>query len=98
MSRQGARITRLGIFAALMLAAAGANAWAADVIPTTASATADSAPRPCTSFWDFVATKCQLTWQGITVYGTIDVGGGWQSDGAPLIRGPLPAPHTESGE
>jgi hypothetical protein len=43
MSRQGARITKLGIFAALMLAAAGASyevAWAADVIPTTASAMA----------------------------------------------------------
>ena len=62
----------------------------ADVIPTTASATADSTPKPCTSLWDFVATKCQLTWQGITVYGTIDVGGGWQSHGAPCD--PLSAP------
>src|ERR1700752_121689 len=26
---------------------------------------------------------CQLTWRGITVYGTIDAGFGWQSHGAP---------------
>jgi predicted porin len=88
MSKQRARIAKLSIFAATILAAVGAScemdAWAADVIPTTASATAASAPKPCTSFWDFVATKCQLTWQGITVYGTIDVGGGWQSHGAPF--------------
>jgi hypothetical protein len=87
MSRQGARITKLGIFAALMLAAAGASyevAWAADGITTTASATAASAPKPCSSLWDFIATNCQLTWQGITVYGTIDAGGGWQSHGAPF--------------
>ena len=88
MSKQRARIAKLSIFAATILAAAGAScemdAWAADVIPTTASATAASAPKPCISFWDFVATKCQLTWQGITVYGTIDAGGGWQSHGAPF--------------
>jgi hypothetical protein len=81
MARQGAWIAKLGIFAAAMLAAAGAScevdAWAADIIPTTASATTASAPKPCTNLWDFVTTNCQLTWQGITVYGTIDVGGGW---------------------
>lgn len=86
--RQRARIAKLGIFAATILAAAGAScakdAWGADVIPRTASSTADSAPRPCTSLQDFVATNCQLTWQGFTVYGTIDVGGGWQSHGAPF--------------
>jgi hypothetical protein len=92
MSRQRARIAKLSIFAATILAAASCemDAWAADVIPTTASATADSTPKPCTSLWDFVATKCQLTWRGITVYGTIDVGGGWQSHGAPFD--PLSAP------
>jgi hypothetical protein len=85
MPRRRAHSTKLGIFAALILAAAGAScvdAWAADVIPTTASATAASAPKPCTGLWDFIATNCQLTWQGITVYGTLDMGGGWQSDGA----------------
>src|SRR6267378_5583476 len=80
---------KLGIFAAVIIAAAGASygveAWAADVVPTGASAaTAASAPKPCTDGWGFIATDCQLTWQGITVYGTIDAGFGWQSHGAPF--------------
>src|SRR6266436_988782 len=79
---------KLGIFAAVILAATGAfcgvEAWAADVVPTGASAaTAASAPKPCTDGWSFIATNCQLTWQGITVYGAIDAGFGWQSHGAP---------------
>jgi predicted porin len=76
------------IFAAVMLAAAGASceveAWAADIMPMKAPpAAAASAPKPCTDGWSFIATDCQLTWQGITVYGTIDAGFGWQSHGAP---------------
>jgi hypothetical protein len=62
-----------------------ADAWAADIIPTKAPpATVESAPKLCTDAWSFIASKCQLTWQGITVYGTIDAGAGWQSHGAPL--------------
>ena len=102
MARQGACITKLVIFAATMLAAAGAacevDAWAADIIPMTASAAAAFAPKPCTSLRDFVTTNCQLTWLGITVYGTIDVGGGWQSDGAPFDPRSVAGPHTGSGE
>ena len=80
-----------GTLAALILAAAaascGAEAWAADtdIVPAKApAATADSAPKVCTGFWDFFDTNCQLTWHGITVYGTIDAGFGWQSHGAPF--------------
>ena len=76
-------------FAAVIIAAGGAccglEASAADVVPTGASAaTAASAPTPCTDAWSFISTNCQLAWQGITVYGTIDAGAGWQSHGAPL--------------
>jgi predicted porin len=75
-------------FAALIIAAGGAfcgaEAWAADVVPTgAAAATAASTPKPCTDGWGFISTDCQLTWQGITVYGAIDAGFGWQSHGAP---------------
>ncbi len=89
MLRQGARMTKLSIFAVVILAAAGAccegEAWAADTVPTGASpATAASAPKTCTGVWDFIETNCQLTWYGITVYGTIDAGFGWQSHGAPF--------------
>src|SRR2546429_2501670 len=74
--------------AAVLLAAGGAScgveARAADAVPTGATAaTAASAPKPCTDGWGFISTNCQLTWQGITVYGTIDAGFGWQSHGAP---------------
>jgi hypothetical protein len=51
--------------------------------PTPATAQA-STPAPCGSLRDFVATACPLTWYGVTLYGTIDVGGGWQSHGAPF--------------
>src|SRR3982074_2380454 len=81
-------MAKLGIFAAVILAAAAVpcagGRGPADVVPTGASAaTAASAPKPCTDGWSFIATDCQLTWKGITVYGTIDAGFGWQSHGAP---------------
>src|SRR5258708_33336732 len=81
-------MAKLGIFAAVILAAAGVSceveAWAADIGPTGATAaTAASTPKPCNDGWGFIATDCQLTWQGITVYGAIDAGFGWQSHGAP---------------
>ncbi len=75
-------------FAVVIIAAGGVScgvdAWAADVAPTGATAaTTASAPKPCTDGWSFIATNCQLTWQGITVYGIVDTGVGWQSHGAP---------------
>src|SRR4030088_3544437 len=76
MSRLGFLMTKLGIYTGIVLAVAGAScavdAWAADIMPMKAPpAAAASAPKPCTDAWDFIATDCQLTWQGITVYGTI---------------------------
>ena len=41
-------------------------------------------PATCSSLEDFVVTACPLTWNGITVYGTIDAGVSWRSHGAPL--------------
>jgi len=40
-------------------------------------------PDPCTSGHDFATTDCALTWHGITLYGTYDVGVGWVSHGLP---------------
>ena len=84
-------MTKLGISAAMILGVAGvayaSDVWAADVMPIKAkppTAASASEPIPCTAFWDFIATNCPLTWQGITVYGALDVGGGWQSHGAPF--------------
>jgi predicted porin len=37
----------------------------------------------CTSAVQFFVTDCPLTYYGITVYGTYDAGGGWESHAAP---------------
>jgi hypothetical protein len=74
LDRWGFLMTKLRIYTGIVLAVAGASCavdvWAADIMPMKAAAA--SAPKPCTGAWDFIATDCQLTWQGITVYGTID--------------------------
>ena len=85
-------MTKFCIFAATILAAAGAasGAWAADAVASkaspasTSSTTSASAPKTCTGAWDFIATDCQLTWYGITLYGAIDAGFGYQTHGAPF--------------
>ena len=68
-------MTKLGIVAATILAAAGA---CCGVSP------ANAAPKTCTGLWDFIETDCQLTWYGITLYGVIDAGFTYQTHGAPL--------------
>jgi predicted porin len=40
----------------------------------------------CTSAVQFFVTDCPLTYYGITVYGTYDAGGGWESHGAPYNK------------
>jgi predicted porin len=48
------------------------------------SVPADStSPEACASVKDFLATDCPLTWHGITLYGTYDIGLGWVSHGLP---------------
>ena len=68
--------------------AAYATAASADDIVTkaqpAASPAASSQPATCSSLEDFVVTACPLTWNGITVYGTIDGGVTWMSHGAPF--------------
>jgi len=41
------------------------------------------APAPCTSGHEFATTDCALTWHGITLYGSYDIGAGWVSHGLP---------------
>jgi predicted porin len=77
-------ITRPGNLAATILAAlalaSGSEGWAAEPAAPKAPA---SAPKACTGLADFAESDCQLSWYGITVSGTIDVGGAWMSHGAP---------------
>jgi predicted porin len=62
------------------------GALAADVdlatkAPPLATATL---PATCTGVSQFFLTDCVLSWYGISVYGTVDTGGGYQTHGAPF--------------
>ena len=41
-------------------------------------------PLACGSIYDFFLTACPLTWYGVTFYGTVDMGGSYQTHGAPF--------------
>ncbi len=41
-------------------------------------------PATCTAVSQFFLTDCVLGWYGISVYGTVDAGGGYQTHGAPF--------------
>src|SRR6201992_4495738 len=82
----------LGIVAAVVLGLGAAYSTAAladDAMVTKAEATkadpaAPTPPATCGSFEDFIQTDCPLTWNGITLYGTVDAGVSWRSHGAPF--------------
>jgi predicted porin len=68
----------------VMIAGAGhVRAAPADVPSTQAVAAASPTAGACSSFKEFVATDCPLTWNGITLYGAYDIGVGWVSHGLP---------------
>ncbi len=80
-----------GLFAAALLAilaaAAGTtgSAFADEPIVTKAPVvSAPAAPGPCDSVPAFFLTTCQLSWYGVRFYGTVDIGGGYQTNGAPF--------------
>ena len=45
---------------------------------------APTGPASCMSPTDFVTTDCLLSWYGVTFYGVVDMGVGWESHGAPF--------------
>jgi predicted porin len=83
---------KIGVSTAMILGLAGAayatDASADDIMATKAppavTTKAPLQPATCTSLEDFVATACPLTWNGITLYGTIDGGVTWLSHGVPF--------------
>ena len=82
-------MAKLGLCAAFLAGAAlfgATNARAADTMPAKAapSATSPATPQACTDPADFFTTNCQLSWYGITVFGIVDMGVGWQSHGTPF--------------
>jgi hypothetical protein len=75
-------MTRLALFfsfATSMLLIA--SAYAAD---PEAQQDANLAPATRDSLSDFFVTSCPLTWYGVTLYGTIDMGVTWQNHGTPF--------------
>jgi predicted porin len=78
-----ALIVYVAFIAGLLVGAA--QALADGPIVTKAPAAAlPSPPTACTSAWSFFVTDCPLSWYGVRFYGTIDVGAGYQTHGAPL--------------
>jgi predicted porin len=69
-----------------------APAFAADMdtmvtkAPVVAPAAVLPPPTACGSIYDFFLTACQLTWYGVRFYGTVDVGGLYQTHGTPLDK------------
>src|ERR1700759_5577664 len=76
------------MFGMLLLPGGGTRPSADDSMETKAApavrAAAPTQPATCTGLEDFVVTNCPLTWNGITLYGTIDGGVTWRSHGAPF--------------
>jgi hypothetical protein len=69
--------------AALLLGCAGVDAADVDTLVTKAPVVPPP-PQSCTSIQDFFLTACQLSWYGVRFYGTVDVGFGYQTHGAPF--------------
>src|ERR1700722_16502028 len=84
-----------GMFRAILPVVAGSvllgcavGSYAADSngMPTKAQKNVSAPltqPSSCSTFQEFLLTGCQLSWYGVRLYGTIDVGYGYQTHGAP---------------
>src|SRR5208282_674364 len=82
---------KLGLFAALSAAvllagAASMTAASADepILTKAPAASAPASPTSCDSVPAFFLSTCQLAWYGVRFYGVIDVGAGYQTNGAPF--------------
>jgi predicted porin len=84
---------KLVLFASLMAALFAGATWATAAFaddPIITKAPAASSPPlaadsgPCDSVPAFFLGSCQLAWYGVRLYGVIDVGGGYQTNGAPF--------------
>jgi hypothetical protein len=85
---RGIRASRLSaVSAAVMVLECSRAAYAADLGNTVTKAP-PALPRPatCTSIEDFFTTACRLSWYGVRFYGTVDLGGSYQTNGAPFAK------------
>ncbi len=68
-------------FASIFILNAAAHAQ--NVAGPALTATGSASAAACTSGHEFLASDCALTWNGITLFGTYDIGVGWVSHGLP---------------
>jgi predicted porin len=78
--RSGCWCSLAALASTLVLNHAARGADSPAVEPAAAAAPGSAT---CASFQEFTHTDCPLTWHGITLYGTYDVGVGWVSHGLP---------------
>jgi predicted porin len=71
--------------AAIILSGAG-GAYAADLSAMPVKALPVASPATCSSIMDFFTTACQVAAYGVRFYGTIDVGGTYETNGAPMNK------------
>ncbi|MGD0332695.1 MAG: hypothetical protein ABSA90_05500 [Xanthobacteraceae bacterium] len=89
MLMSGNKAKSCGLIAAFATAAVlcGGAAYAADIDTMVTKAPPPPAftpPASCGSFYDFFLTACPLSWNGVTFYGTVDMGGSYMTHGAPF--------------
>lgn len=79
---------KAALLGGVMASTLGAAAWAAD-LPTKKEAVpvAATGSASCTDVMGFFTTDCALTYWGVTFYGAVDMGAGWESHGAKLNNG-----------
>ncbi|MDE3177510.1 MAG: porin [Pseudomonadota bacterium] len=71
----------------VLLTSIASAAWGADLPTKKDAAPPGAAGRAsCVSPQDFFTTDCALSYWGVTFYGAIDAGVGWESHGVPLNR------------
>ena len=75
---------RFGHVCLIVAAFASGSALAQTAPPASPAAAASAATEACGSFRDFMTTACPLSWYGITIFGTYDIGVGWVSHGLPV--------------
>jgi predicted porin len=74
-------------FAAVVVLGGAGGALAADLETKAPVPTAPAAdPATCTTVMDFFATACQVAAYGVRFYGTVNVGGAYQTNGSPIDK------------
>ena len=89
---RGLKMKKFAASAALIMlgAASATSASAADMdsmvtkAPPYAVAPAAVGPQTCNSLPGFFLTDCQLLWAGVRLYGTVDLGGNYQTHGTAI--------------